>query len=412
MRKPVSALIIIFCLASPAFSQIRMSGWGRTVFVPFLLDQDEELRSVVHAPWGEEPDLEFYINGVSPNVGVDVGILVEKGSVEKGLFNQIANAKVWWSPNRYFKLHIGAGRVQDLRGKMYSSSGAYAYARGRHTGISSQAGDNEPIVKIDDGDGIFSRFNLSRLGAIAELTPMPGLYIGAAVMPEYNGDKGNLTKDTLQGIHAAAGYDIRGIGFARVGYIGGGRGNDGIIANSSRNNDFSLDKRIEAAFYTTLIPYVAMDFGLKYSLEEHPGTLLDRTGFSLENPLYLALGLMYTGVENLRLGFAMDGHFAGTAKAHIHSIISRDPITSAPQIAFNIFPVYDIGYCDIGGDFTYGVQMGDEKGINDKQILGFGVFAQKNYSNGNFRMGIYANAPMDDGQKWGMAVPIWITYSF
>ena len=143
-----------------------------------------------------------------------------------------------------------------------------------------------------------------------------------------------------------------------------------------------------------------MDIGLKYSLEKHPGTLTERTGFSLENPLYLALGVMFTGVPNLNLGFVMDGHFAGSATI------------SAPQIAFNIYPAYNLGFCEIGADFTFGAQFGDKKGVNDKKMLGFGVHAQKTYSSGSFRVGIYANAPMDEGQKWGMSFPIWITYSF
>jgi hypothetical protein len=408
MKKALSVLVLVFCLASPAFSQIRMGGWGRIVWLPVFIDQEGEPRSVLQSPWGEEPGFEFMLTAASTNIGVDVGILVEKGLLEKGQFNQIANAKVWWSPNRYFKLHLGAGRAAALRGKFYSSSGAYSYARGRHTGITSQAGDNEPIVKIDDGDGIFSRFNVSRLGVITEITPMPGLYVGAAIMPEYKGNKGNTAEDVYKGVHAAVGYEIRGIGHARVGYVGGGAG-DGTIANPSRNNDFSLDKRLEAAFALTALPggFFA-DIGMKYSLEKHPGTIIERTGFCLENPLYIAMGIMYSGIPSLKIGLAVDGHFAGTAIKGV----DHGTITSAPQIAFNIYPAYDLGFCEIGGDLTYGAQFGDVKGENDKQVLGFGGYVQKNYSSGNFRVGVYANAPMDDGQKWGMTLPVWITYSF
>jgi hypothetical protein len=215
MKKLVNILAVIFCLASPVSAQIRMGGLGRIVWAPVFIDEEGVPRSVLQAPWGEEPGFEFMMNAASENIGVDVGILVEKGLLEKGQFNQIANAKAWWSPNRYFKLHLGSGRVAALRGKMYGSTGGYAYARGRHTGITTQAADNEPIVKIDDGDGIFSRFNLSRLGVITEITPMAGLYIGAAIMPEYKGNRGNYAEDVYKGVHAAVGYEIRGIGLAR-----------------------------------------------------------------------------------------------------------------------------------------------------------------------------------------------------
>ena len=404
MKKLIIALSIIFIWLTPVYPQVRIGGWGRIVWQPLFIGQDGEPRSVLQAPWGEEPGFEFMMNAATANIGVDVGILVEKGLVEKGQFNQIANAKVWWSPNRYFKLHLGSGRVSPLRGKFYSSTGGYAYARGRHTGLTTQAADNEPVVKIDDGDGIFSRFNVSRMGAIAEITPIPGLFIGTAVMPEWKGNQGNLAEDVYKGIHAAAGYEIRGVGHARVGYVGGGAG-DGTVANPSRNNDFSLDRRLEAAMSLNSLPggFFA-DMGLKYSLEKRPGTITERTGFCLENPLYAAMGITYAGVPNLSIGLALDGHFAGTADI------------SAPQIAFNIYPTYNLGFMEVGGDFTFGAQFGDRLGVNDKKMLGFGVYGQKSYGNGNFRAGIYANAPMNKeankDERWGLAIPVWITYSF
>jgi len=155
-----------------------------------------------------------------------------------------------------------------------------------------------------------------------------------------------------------------------------------------------------------MIPGLLADIGFKISREEHPG-ILEQPGFSLENPIYIALGVMYSGIENLRIGFAMDGHFAGSAKTS-----EGGRVTSAPQIAFNIYPSYNTGFCDLGIDFTFGAQFGDEKGVNDKKMLGFGVYGQKQYGHGNVRMGVYANAPMNEGQNWGMSIPVWITYSF
>jgi hypothetical protein len=231
---------------------------------------------------------------------------------------------------------------------------------------------------------------------------MPGLYIGAAVMPEFKSNRGNLAEDVYRGVHAAIGYEFKGIGLARVGYIGGGAGSDGTVANPSRNSDFSLDKRIEAAFALYAAPNILADIGIKYSLEKRPGTL-ERTGFSLENPLYAAMGLEYTGIPDLFIGFCIDGHFGGTADI------------SAPQIAFNVFPVYSVGILggiQLGADFAFGVQLGDQEGVNNKKNMGFGVYGQKSYGGSSFRAGIYANAPMNDGEKWGMSIPLWITYSF
>ncbi|MCL2126768.1 MAG: hypothetical protein FWH38_00820 [Treponema sp.] len=403
MKKTLTALALAACIAAPVFSQLRMNGWGRAVWVPLFIDQKGDLRSTVQASYGEQPDFEFMFTASSTNVGVDVGVIVN--AVQ---FNQIGNAKVWIRPNNYFKLHVGLGRVSTLRGKVESSTGAYSYARGRVTGLTAPSGKDEPALVIADGDGIFSRFNLSKMGAILEITPIEGLFIGAALAPEFTMNSGLLAKDVYRGLHAAAGYEIKDVGHFRLGFIGGGSENDpqGKVGNASQNWDFSWDRRVEAAFALTAFPGVLADFGFKYSLEKHPGTL-DQPGFSLENPLYLALGLMYTGIDNLSLGFAIDGHFAGKA-----SISDGDRTTSAPQIAFNIYPTYNIGFCDIGADFTFGFQTGDEEGINDKQMLGFGVHAQKQYGHGNLRIGVYANAPMNEGQKWGMSIPVWVTYSF
>ena len=403
MKKIVSIAVLVLCITSPAFSQLRMNGWGRAVWIPLFYDQSEEWRSTVQSSYGDEPDIEFMFSASSTNIGVDVGVLVQAQQ-----FNQIGNAKVWWRPNNLFRLHVGLGRVSTLRGKVEGSTGAYSYARGRITGITAPSGKDDPILMINDGDGIFSRFNLSKMGAILEITPLEGLFIGAAVAPEFTLNSGLLAEDVYKGIHAAAGYEIKDIGLVRLGFIGGGSETDpqGKVGNAAQNWDFSYDRRVEAAFALTALPGLLADLGFKYSLEKHPG-ILDQPGFSLENPLYLALGVMYTGIENLKLGFAIDGHFAGTAKAS-----DGDNVTSAPQIAFNIFPTYNIGFCDIGADFTFGLQFGDEKGMNDKKMLGFGVHGQKQYGHGNIRIGFYANAPMNEGQNWGMSIPVWLTYSF
>ncbi|MDR0387367.1 MAG: hypothetical protein LBH57_04955 [Treponema sp.] len=401
MKRIWLCMIMGFCAALPSFAQLRMNGWGRAVWLPVYIDQSGETKTIVQSSYGDLPDLEFTFSASSENIGADIGVIVGQGT-----FNQIGNAKIWWKPNRYFKLHIGLGRVATLRGKVESSTGAYSYARGRITGLTLPTGKNEPIVLIDDGDGIFSRFNLSKMGAIMEITPLPGLFIGAAVAPNSLVNNGLLAKDVYRGLHVAAGYEINNIGHIRMGYIGGGR-NGSPAGNAGENWDFSWDQRIEAAFALTAVENLLIDFGLKYSLEDHPGTL-DQPGFSLENPLYAAVGVMFTGIPNLRLGFAVDGHFAGTAEA------GKDgaAITSAPQIAFNIYPTYDLGIFAIGGDLTYGIQFGDMEGVNDKQNLGFGLHIQKQYGHGNVRGGIALNPPLENGEKWGFAVPLWITYSF
>ena len=416
MKKTVSLVILALCLAAPAFSQIRMNGWGRAVWIPVFYDyRNEEWRSTVQASYGDQPDMEFIFTATSTNIGVDVGVIVN--AVQ---FNQIGNAKIWWRPSPDFRLHIGLGRVPILRGKVESSTGAYSYARGRITQHTEPNGKNEPIVSIADGDGIFSRFNLSKMGAILEITPqvVPGLFVGAAFAPEYKLNSGMNVEDVYKGLQAAIGYEIKDIGHARVGYIGGGNTDpNGKTGNAGQNWDFSYDRRVEAAFAFTMIPGFIADLGFKYSLERHPG-ILEQPGFSLENPLYIALGLMYSGIDNLKLGFAADGHFAGTAKQGEPCTdctkCNGNQVTSAPQFAFNIYPSYNIGFCDIGMDFTFGMQFGEDKGINDKKMLGFGVYGQKQYGHGNIRIGVYANAPMNENHnnKWGMSVPVWITYSF
>jgi len=414
MKKILSIVILAVCLASPAFSQLRMNGWGRAVWVPVFYDYKvDEWRSTVQASYGEQPDLEFMFSAASTNIGVDVGMIVNASTI-----NQIGNAKIWWMPGPDFKLHIGLGRVSALRGKVESSTGGYSYARGRITQLTEPNGKNEPIVSISDGDGIFSRFNLSKMGAIMEITPtiLPGLFVGAAFAPEYRPNSGLNVEDVYQGLHVAVGYEIPKIGHIRLGYIGGGSTDpNGKTGNAGQNWDFSWDRRLEAAFALTAVPGLLLDMGFKWSRERHPG-ILDQPGFSLENPWYVALGAVYSGIDNLKIGFAIDGHFGGTAvmgePCTDCEVCRGNQVTSAPQIAFNFYPSYNIGFCDVGADFTYGVQFGDEKGVNDKQMLGFGVYAQKPYGHGNIRVSVYANAPMNEGQQWGMSIPIWLTYSF
>jgi hypothetical protein len=406
MKKALCVMLLALGFAVPAFSQLRMNGWGRAVWVPgYYYAPTQQWMSTVQASYGDEPDLEFIFSASSTNVGVDLGVLVQAAE-----FNQIGNAKIWWRTNEFFKLHVGLGRVPFLRGKVEGSTGAYSYARGRVTGLTAPSGKNEPILMINDGDGIFSRFNLNKMGAILEITPVDGLFIGAAVAPGFKLNAGTEAEDVYKGIHLAAGYEIKDVGLFRVGFIGGSE-KDGKTGNAGENWDFSWDKRVEAAFALTGITDLVADLGFKYSLHKHPG-ILDQPGFSLENPLYVAFGILYSGVENLKLGLALDGHFAGTAKLE-NAATNDDTTTSAPQIAFNIYPTYNIGFCDLGLDITYGIQLGDVHGVNDRQMFGFGIHGQKQYGHGNIRIGVYANAPMNEGQdEWGLSFPVWVTYSF
>jgi hypothetical protein len=395
-------MVLAGCIAGTAFAQLRMNGWGRAVWVPVYIDQTDDPKTTTQSSYGAEPDLEFMFSASAEHVGVDVGMLVIPGN--PGQFSQVANGKVWWKPNNYLKLHIGSGRVDALRGKVPASTGSFYYATGRLTGTAMLTGKGEPILGIYDGDGIFSRFNVAQMGAIAEITPMPGLYLGAAVAP--NTGTGLVAEDVYQGIHAVAGYQINDIGLVRVGYIGGSTNpTNKASANAGANWDFSWDKRIEAAFNLTAIPNFNIDFGLKYSLEDHPG-ILSQAGFLLENPLYLAFALQVKPVDKLMIGFAADGHFAGKADS-----AEGDAITSAPSIAFNLYPEYDLGAFVVGADITYGMQLGDEDD-NARKLFGFGVYAHKAFGHGNVRGGVYYNAPIEDGEVFGLSFPIWITYSF
>jgi hypothetical protein len=401
MKKAVLLMVLAGCITGVAFAQLRMNGWGRAVWVP-VYNNGDDWKTVTQSSYGDLPDLEFMFSASSENIGIDLGMIVYPGN--PGQIQQIANAKVWWKPNNFFKLHIGSGRVVTLRGQVAGSTGGYYYANGRLTGVIAANGVGEPIVQINDGDGIFSRFNLAKLGAIMEITPLPGLFLGAAFAPNRN--PGLMAEDVYKGLHVAAGYEINNIGLVRVGYVGGGKDGAESIGNASENWDFSWDQRIEAAFALKAVQGFLFDVGVKYSFEDHPG-ILDQGGFTLENPLYLALGMMYTGVPKLSLGFAMDGHFAGKA-----DVADGDAVTSAPQIAFNIYPTYDIGFCFLGADITYGMQFGDVEAVNDKKMLGFGLHAQKQYGHGNVRAGLALNVPMEEGEKLGFSFPVWITYSF
>jgi len=413
MKRLLCIFVLICVFAVPVFSQVAISGWGRIVWLPVLMGQEVDddgnqlIRTVVQAPWADDAGFDFLLRGVVPGgqIGANVDLLIYRGNDDLGVVAQAANMNAWWAPNRSFKLHLGNTRVHTLRGRVGSSSGTYSYARGRSTGHSAMntAILNDPAVMIEGGDGIFSRFNMQRHGALMEVTAIPNMYIGAAVQPEFWFGRGYTAKEVYKGIHFAAGYDIRDVGMVRAAFIGGGFGNDQRYANAAWNYDFSYDKRLEAALALTNISGILMDMGLKYSLEENPGNL-DRPGFMLDNPLYLAFALNYTKIANTFIGFAIDGHFLGKAER------------SAPQVAFTVFPHYELnilGGLRVGGDFTFGMQFGDIESINDRKTLGFGIYGQKTYSGGNsFRAGVYASAPMNDDEKWGLTVPIWITYSF
>jgi hypothetical protein len=226
MKKQIILCVLCVLLVAPAFSQVRMNGWGRIVWVPVAETAKKTQSSIVQSSYGAAPDIEFMFAASSAHIGVDLGATI----LDASDFEQIANAKVWWKPNNYFKLNLGMGRVQTLRG-MVGSNPDYAYCWGRL--VKSDNGSTFPVCQIYDGDGIFSRINLRGWGSIVEITPIPGLYLFGAVTPSNPGPSSPVentswsAKKMFAGGQYCIGYEIPNVGLVRAGYMGGDREGNG-----------------------------------------------------------------------------------------------------------------------------------------------------------------------------------------
>ncbi|MDR0708242.1 MAG: hypothetical protein LBF60_10305 [Treponema sp.] len=303
MKKFFIALLAFALIAGNAFAEFSTGFWGRADFVPLQLkadgytdDSDDSTTGAFSSIWGVTAELEGYFAWSGEKIGAVANFAFFTPAIA-GL------GYLWWKPIDQFKLDIGAARWAALRGPDTVDS-----FQG-FTGLG-----------VGDTEKIFPRFDTNtgntptKGGAILEITPIPNLFIGAAIV---NGTRGALKDengteitpappvpelaDVYKASQYAVGYNIDGIGLVRAGYFG---------------TMAALPESIVAAFKLTAVEALGLDLGFTYSTNE---AITD----AKKNNILIGLAVNYsigeTGVVNFYTNakFGGDGDVAGGEHPHL-----------------------------------------------------------------------------------------------
>ncbi len=364
MKRLVAVLVVVALVMTGAFAQISFGGYGQNVLGVKGGAGEDDASTFTQAGWGGIPRYGFTIAGNSDNIGFVVEMKADDGSV-------VVNEKsyIWWKANDVFKVNFGKVQCDALRGKI----GDWAEFRGVMGGMSNN-------------DSIFTRF-WPQTGAMLEVTPVDGLFIGASFNAEaYNNWGGpgandvvasakDMILDTLQ---VGAGYSLDGIGHMRVQYLGKKVAGDG----SASWGNGSDNERIEVAYAPAFLDGVTMDFGAKIPL-----------GDNKQYNVAVAGGAAFN-VAGVGVNTRADATFtdAGTA------------------VDFWATPSFGLDFATIGLDVKVNVAS-----VKDADTyVGFGVapWISKGYSNGSVKAGVAFYKATAKDAEMGWAIPVALTYWF
>ena len=347
MKKLIGTAMLAALLATSAFAEISLGGWGRGLWSVFGYDGDAKMTHGIS--WGSNvPRVGITVAGDSDNIGFVFSLNADGGSI-----GAMDVAYVWAKPWDWLKVSIG--EIQDDTLRVNAGFGQFNWLR---VGF-GLTGEDITFRRI----GAFGGFGAgsSFQGAEIALTPVEGLYIAAAFKAA-SGDPANTPivtdfADVLKQSQYAVGYKIDDILAIKAQYIGG---------NSTVDNYFgwinaAVDLLMIEDNFISIGAYIPTDFDESIDI-----AAVWHGGFDA-----LSLNaLVKAGInDNFDLGIGVGvGYDIGNGLG-----IEADVRTSL------VFPD--------GGD-TYG----------DVTI---GAFLSKGFSNGIF--GIGAEVAIPFGEKWSDA---------
>jgi len=443
MKKLIAILVVFAVVAGAAFAQIAggmyVNAWGTGTFAPLIIEtapqidgkvvkdfDDEDLgaRSYVGVgpEWGGNTiETGFNIGGWSENIGWGVSM----GGFGDGFWS---SGEIWARPfgNDYLKITIGDYTDDTLRGKIGVGSPMSGFV------MMSYGGGEDSIfhrIGTDTSDGVDTYYS----GQGFMFTSIP--YEGVLVMLNVN-TQGNLwspadwawgetwaqnirTNDAYRAMQVAVGYNLAGIGLARVQWIGGWFGTfdmskEDTVLNIEKAAYGPADKQaaIQAAFNLTAIENLDLDIGIKYTL---PVTFKDDVTFT--PGMTLGLGANYS-MDDININLHSYVNFGGYERA-----VKDDK--SADGLDFGVFltPSYELDFGKVGLDIAYrmggiGIKDADGKDVEKQSWsqMGFGVWVEKGLGSGEISAGVSVTLPMmNDGKANGsmlIQVPITLTYAF
>ena len=471
---------LITLTAANVFAQvadgISFGAWGRGVFAPLVVFSDainasgdtvkDHQNGNVFAGTGSTKanygfEQEFYLTGAFNNVGFQFGLAFDGESVggsvtsDRYWYNYLG-AAIWVTPlgNEWLKVTGGTFYDDTLWGKIGETNDGFEEFVLPHV--------------IDDAkgeDAIFTRFGGhygKNLGFMLGSSPLEGLFIGARVnAPGLWGTPGefNRADDVYRYIQVGAGYEIPGIGHARLQYLGGysgkvsfkraqkyiddtgvnfdGAGNpwgNPIPASLEPNGFHNNPARMEAAFALTAVEGLLVDIGCKIYF---PVTVEGKLYFpaaDYQEPYKKTSGgfavsaaAEYKFLNDFSITGRVDSAFGAYVRTAEGDKNYHDTNETLPTVDFRLSPAYNMGFAQVGLDF--GFQMkGNQIDKNGEPFdpskassrWGIGAFIKRSFTNGHIKAGVTytsPDVPANEAEKTRIAhkmiqIPVILEYSF
>ena len=445
MKKIIILSVLCCVIAVAAFAQLNVGAYTQSFWVPYRLTVPEEgdakHTTAVQTPWGE-PDISAGINldGWSEWGGLHLGVEVANGAKNQvaGPFSAKGNGWVWVKPFEFiptmetFTIYAGSPYDQTLMGKIGGSNLA-TYVLNNSWALRSSASYRLEIQEPQYNT--FTRLNpytwgkadngtqnlyWPQIGGAAMLTwePVEHLFIGAFIAPEqFNldgwGDIGGASwantqsangaqlgdddinqdyyevKKVYKRIQVQAGYDMPGIGLARLQWIG-------------------LRNTIEAAFQVKSLGDVMIDLGVKIPYEgsdkEEPAT------YKRRKDIQASVAATYRYYDFRLLG-RVDTAFAGSDSS------GREIRTSGLNLIAYLIPSYQLSAGMVGLDIGFEYEQKDDfNGWKDDSMqAGTGIWFARGMGNANFKVAAVARFPFEwEGSKqpFDLFFPIYLQVGF
>ena len=342
MKKLIGTVAVAALIATAAFAEISIGGWGRGLWSVFGYDGDAKMTHGIS--WG----------GTDPRVGITVAGDGENVGFVFGLHSDGANvgnhdiAYVWAKPWDWLKVSIG--EIQDDTLRVNAGFGQFNWLR---TGA-GWAGEDITFQRF----GYFGGYKCggSFNGAEIALTPVEGLYIAAGF--KNDGDVYDFV-DVLKQSQYAAGYKIEDLLAIKAQYIGNagadldnyyGVINAAVDLLMIENNFISIGAFIPTDFDQDIVISAAYHGGFDaLSLNALVGAMIN-DNFGLE----IGVGVGYDFGNSLAieadvrasLGFPKDGDASGNVT--IGAFFTKG---------------FANGVCGIGAEFAIPFGDGNQVGI-------------------------------------------------
>lgn len=399
---------MIFALvASVAFAEVSIGAWGRGLFIPVKNSgaSGEDSTAINQASWGGAPRIGFTIAGNSDNVGFQVDMNADGGSINAG-----DQQKIWVKPMDMLTISIGNVYDDTLRGNAAFGSFNWSREYGTWTGEDvtftrvstanaflqtsdapeltySSSGGDDYTDALAAWDTPANRAKAAEIkngsygqGFVVSVAPIDALYAVVA----FTGINGGLSENLMKNMQIAAGYTIDGIGQIRAQYKANHLGTVTITDSDEVDDDtvYDFDETVgmvEVAFKLTMVENLMVDFGFRMWTNE------DVQGETKTLSLYG--------------NYKMDA-----LTLHLLTIYDLNEDDDGYNIGAGVD--YDLGDgIGIAGDIRY---SNDIKAGGDDALVTFFAGVTKGFSNGKIGTGLQIKSAKDTGY----AIPVLMEYWF